>query len=62
MKIEDRKDRHYIELPNGIRLRDMRFKWTAQEEREFYKRNAHVVAYSRPARSQPESEDRKEKK
>ena len=50
MKIEDRKDRRYIELPNGLRLRDARFKWTAQEELEFYERNRHVVKYTKPAR------------
>jgi hypothetical protein len=51
MKIEDRKDRRYIELPDGFRIRDLRFKLTAAEELEFYKRSAHVVQYSRPAQS-----------
>ena len=48
MKIEDRKDRRYIELPNGLRLRDMRFKYTVTEEFEFYQGNSHIVAYSHP--------------
>jgi hypothetical protein len=51
MKIEDRKDRRYIELSDGFRVRDLRFKLTAEEELEFYKRSAHVVTYSRPAQS-----------